>query len=30
MSDDEAVVHDFSIELQRHKRVPDATFARAE
>lgn len=30
MSDDEAVVYDFSIELQRHKRVSDATFARAE
>ncbi len=30
MSDDEAIVYDFSIELHRNKRVSDATFARAE
>lgn len=30
MSDDEALVHDFTIELQQFKRVSDATWARAE
>ncbi len=30
MSDDEAIVYDFSIELHRNKRVSDATFERAE
>ncbi len=30
MTDDEAIVYDFSIELQRNKRVSDQTFARAE
>ena len=30
MSDDEEIVYDFSIELQRNKRVSDAIFARAE
>ncbi len=30
MSDDEAIVYDFSIELHRNKRVSDATFARAD
>src|SRR6185503_1023711 len=27
MADDEAAVHDFCIELQRNKRVSDATYA---
>ena len=30
MSDDEDIVYEFSTELQRDKRVSDATFARAE
>jgi 4-carboxymuconolactone decarboxylase len=30
MSEDEAIVYDFSIELHRNKRVSDATFARAD
>ncbi len=30
MSDDEAIVYDFSSELHRNKRVSDATYARAE
>lgn len=30
MSDDEAIVYDFTTELQENKRVSDATFARAE
>ena len=30
MSDDEAIVYDFSTELHRNKRVSDATFERAE
>jgi 4-carboxymuconolactone decarboxylase len=30
MSDDEDIVYQFSIELQRNKRVSDTTFARAE
>jgi 4-carboxymuconolactone decarboxylase len=30
MSEDEAIVYDFTIELQRNKRVSDATFARTE
>lgn len=30
MSDDEAIVYDFTNELQENKRVSDATFARAE
>jgi 4-carboxymuconolactone decarboxylase len=30
MSDDEAIVYDFSVELQRNHRVSDQTFARAE
>ncbi len=30
MSEDEAIVYDFSTELQRNKRVSDATWARAE
>ena len=30
MTDDEATVYDYSIELHRNKRVSDATFARAE
>jgi 4-carboxymuconolactone decarboxylase len=29
MSDDEATVYDFSLELHRNKRVSDATYARA-
>lgn len=29
MGDDEAVVHDFSIELQRNRRVSDVTYGRA-
>ncbi|GAC1488915.1 MAG: hypothetical protein NVS2B11_14360 [Acetobacteraceae bacterium] len=30
MSDDEAIIHDFSAELQKNKRVSDGTWARAE
>ncbi len=30
LSDDEDIVYEFTIELQRNKRVSDATFARAE
>jgi len=30
MSEDESIVYDFTIELQRNKRVSDATFARTE
>lgn len=30
MSQDEAIVYDFTIELQRNKRVSDATFAKTE
>ena len=30
MSDDEEIVYDFSLELQRNKRVSDRTFERAE
>lgn len=30
LSDDEAIVYDFSTELHRNKRVSDTTFARAE
>jgi 4-carboxymuconolactone decarboxylase len=30
MSDDEDIVYEFSMELQRSKRVSDATYARAE
>jgi 4-carboxymuconolactone decarboxylase len=30
MSDDEEIVYEFSTELQRNKRVSDATYARAE
>ena len=30
MSEDEAIVYDFSVELHRNHRVSDATFARAE
>ena len=30
MSDGEAIVHDFSMELHRNKRVSDRTFGRAE
>ncbi len=30
MSDDEAIVYDFTSELQRNRRVSDATFARAD
>jgi 4-carboxymuconolactone decarboxylase len=30
MSDDEEIVYEFSIELHRHKRVSDITFARAD
>jgi 4-carboxymuconolactone decarboxylase len=30
MSQDEAIVYDFTIELQRYKRVSDATFAKTE
>src|SRR3954449_7252224 len=30
MSDDEALVYDFSVELHRNQRVSDATWARAE
>jgi 4-carboxymuconolactone decarboxylase len=30
MSDDEALVYDFTTELHRNRRVSDATFARAE
>jgi len=30
MSSDEAIVYDFTMELQRNKRVSDATFARTE
>lgn len=30
MSDDEAIVYDFSTELHQNKQVSDATFARAE
>ena len=30
LSDDEEIVYDFSIELQRNKRVSDTLFARAE
>jgi 4-carboxymuconolactone decarboxylase len=30
MSEDESIVYDFTIELQRYKRVSDATFAKTE
>ena len=30
MSADEEIVYDFTIELQRNKRVSDATFNRAD
>lgn len=30
MSSDEAIVYDFTMELQRYKRVSDATFAKTE
>jgi 4-carboxymuconolactone decarboxylase len=30
MSEDEAIVYDFTTELQRYKRVSDATFAKTE
>ena len=30
MSDDEAIVYDFTTELHRNRRVSDATYARAE